>query len=66
MTMMVAALLLPIRPRVRKYAGSPKVSGSYDSATNWAMSIGIMDTYSDSLILRRDAVTLLYRYFTAE
>ena len=49
-----------------KYAGSPKVSGSYDSATNWAMSIGIMDTYSDSLILRRDAVTLLYRYFTAE
>ncbi len=46
-----------------KYSGSPDVAGSYDSASNWAMKIGLMDTYSETNILRCDAITLLYRYF---
>ena len=49
-----------------RYSGSPVVTGAYDSATNWAIGAGIMDTVIDSDILRRDAVTILYRYFSPE
>ena len=47
-----------------RYSGSPVVEGQYDSATNWALNVGIMNTVIDSDILRRDAVTILYRYFS--
>ena len=46
-----------------KYAGSPAVSGEYSPAVNWALSVGLMDTVVETNVLRRDAVTLLYRYF---
>ncbi len=45
------------------YAGSPQVDGSYDDATNWALSNGIFDSVIDGNIKRCDAVTALYRYF---
>ena len=46
-----------------KYAGSPSVPGEYAPAVNWAVSVGLMDTVMETDILRKDAVTLLYRYF---
>lgn len=49
-----------------KYAGSPKVSGRYDSATNWALREGLIDDAVSGNLLRCDAVTLLYKYFVKE
>ncbi|MBP5231630.1 MAG: S-layer homology domain-containing protein [Clostridia bacterium] len=46
-----------------KYAGSPEADGPYDPAVNWAVEAGLMDTVMETDILRRDAITLLYRYF---
>ncbi|MBQ3934708.1 MAG: hypothetical protein II715_02725 [Clostridia bacterium] len=46
-----------------KYAGSPDAEGSNAPAVNWALSVGLMDTVMETNILRKDAVTLLYRYF---
>ena len=46
-----------------KYAGSPAADGPYDPAINWAVEAGLMDTVMETDILRRDAITLLYRYF---
>lgn len=45
------------------YAGSPEVSGPYDSATNWAIGQGLIDGAVSGNLLRCDAVTLLYGYF---
>ena len=47
-----------------RYSGSPHVEGQYGDAINWALESGIMNTVMDSDILRRDAVTILYRYFS--
>ena len=47
-----------------RYSGSPVVTGSYSYAINWALAVGIMNTVMDTDILRRDAVTILYRYFS--
>ncbi len=47
-----------------RYSGSPAAAGSYSDAINWAMDVGIMNTVIESDILRRDAVTIRYRYFS--
>ncbi len=47
-----------------RYSGSPEVEGQYESAINWAINVGIMNTVMDTDIIRRDAVTILYRYFS--
>ena len=54
-----------------KFAGCPAPAADpvyayesyYDDATKWAMSIGIMNTYSTANINRATAVTLLKRYY---
>lgn len=46
-----------------KHAGSPEVSGTHDSATDWALSVGLIDAPAQGDLLRGDAVTMLYRYF---
>ena len=47
-----------------RYSGSPVVTGQYSYSINWALEVGIMNTVMDTDILRRDAVTILYRYFS--
>jgi len=43
-----------------RYAGCPEGT----SATEWALSVGLIDTPADGELQRGDAVTMLYRYFS--